>query len=178
MKYRGINRNTRETLTFDQATLYFPILIVLILYLPSIICTLISSYINYGSRFFMKLMENPVFFLLPLFTSFSFYENDDTIYAEKNRIDIKPSLESGLEMTLIRDFRIRKLSRSLQSGINHPSNTSIIFGEEETALNLHKLDNLGKGFKELKRAKSAPNLSFINIKNRTKNETLKGNSSF
>ena len=126
----------------------------------------------------MKLMENPVFFLLPLFTSFSFYEDDDTSYAEKNRIDIKPSLESGLEMTLIQDFRIRKLSISLQSGINHPSNTSIKFGEEETALNLHRLDNVGKGFKELRRAKSTPNLSFLNKKQRTKNETLQGNSSF
>ena len=62
-----------EILTFRQATLYAPLLLISMVYLPSIIYILIININIFGlKKFFEKFFENPLLFIFPLFTSFSF----------------------------------------------------------------------------------------------------------
>ena len=64
-----------EILTFKQATLYAPLILISMVYLPSIIYVLFINFNIVGlKKFFEKFFENPLLFIFPLFTSFSFHK--------------------------------------------------------------------------------------------------------
>ena len=65
-----------EILNFDTATLYAPLFMICILYLPSFLCVLILSFRFFGwKKWREQFFENPVLFIFPIWTSFSFYKN-------------------------------------------------------------------------------------------------------
>ena len=77
-----------EILTFDQATLYAPILLISWLYLPSILYVLILSLKTFGVKKCIEhFFENPVVFVFPIFTSFFF--NHDIESTERRRLGNK-----------------------------------------------------------------------------------------
>ena len=86
-----------EILTFDQATLYMPLCLICILYLPSIIYVLKINISIFGLKaLWEKFFENPVLFLFPLFTSFSFHKivqetRKEIFEMKKNRRNSLPS---------------------------------------------------------------------------------------
>ena len=95
--YRGLcvrttNRNhfcnEPAMLSFNLATFTAPILFISLLYLPSFFYVLRISFKLFGFQNWMnKFFENPVLFILPLFTSFSFFqilEVEEVTYQTKN----------------------------------------------------------------------------------------------
>ena len=62
-----------EILTFTQATLYAPLFLISMVFLPSILYILIVNINIFGfKKFLERFFENPLLFIFPLFTSFSF----------------------------------------------------------------------------------------------------------
>mgnify|MGYP001251019929 CR=1 FL=1 len=62
-------------ITFTQATVYAPLILILILYLPTIIYIVFVSIRFYGlQRWINEIMSHPVYFIFPILTSLSFYE--------------------------------------------------------------------------------------------------------
>ena len=85
--YRGISQSP-QLLSFDEATLYFPIIEITLLFLPSFFYVLNNSFKFFGfNKWMEKFFENPVLFIFPLLTSFSFYEIIEEI--KTNDINIK-----------------------------------------------------------------------------------------
>ena len=65
-----------EFLNFDIATLYAPLLMIALLYLPSCLYVLNLNLKYFGCKQFVnKFFENPVLCIVPIWTSFSFYNN-------------------------------------------------------------------------------------------------------
>ena len=98
--YRGIEGYIHpEILTFKQATLYAPIILITILYLPSFFYVLKISFKFFGSKnWFKNFFENPVLFIFPLLTSFSFYEilTESRLKPQKKTQEIESSEEEEL----------------------------------------------------------------------------------
>ena len=69
--YRGILSNP-EKFTFLQATFIFPILIMCIQYLPSIVCILFLKIIDLFRPTRATVVEHSVLFVLPIFTNLCF----------------------------------------------------------------------------------------------------------
>ena len=100
-----------EILTFQQATLYAPLFLISMVFFPSILYILIINVNIFGfKKFFEKFFENPLLFIFPLFTSFSFNKivekTPEDITQKKNKIransmplinSIEHSLEKGNE---------------------------------------------------------------------------------
>ena len=62
-------------LSFTEATVYAPLILILILYLPTITYIIFKGIGFYGLKNCINEMINdPVYFIFPIFTSFSFYE--------------------------------------------------------------------------------------------------------
>ena len=63
-----------ELLTFTQATLYFPLILIAILFLPTLLSVAGISAARFGGRVWVRnTLENPAYFILPIFTSLSFF---------------------------------------------------------------------------------------------------------
>ena len=101
-----------EILTFNQATVAAPLILISFLYLPSVIYVLILSFRFNGSKnFFEKLFKNPVLFLFPLLTSFSFYkivERNETEPAEIENMRKIQSLAHSQGISMIRLEELNK----------------------------------------------------------------------
>ena len=65
----------QDILSFDTATLYAPLLMISLLYFPSFLYVLYLSLRFFGARQLpLRFLENPVLFIFPVWTSFSFYK--------------------------------------------------------------------------------------------------------
>ena len=88
--YRGICKNP-EILNFDTATLYAPLSVISLLFLPSFFYVLFLSIRYFGWKLWLvKFLENPIMFILPIWTSFSFYEKTSTASAALNLVGPNP----------------------------------------------------------------------------------------
>ena len=64
-----------EILNFDTATLYAPLFMICLLFLPSFLFVLFLSFRFFGwKKWGEQFFENPVLFIFPIWTSFSFYK--------------------------------------------------------------------------------------------------------
>ena len=73
-----------NVLSFTEATVYAPLILIIILYLPTMIYIVFISIRFYGlQRWINEIMNDPVYFIFPILTSLSFYE--------KAKIDDKES---------------------------------------------------------------------------------------
>ena len=79
-------------ITFTQATVYAPLILILILYLPTIIYIVFVSIRFYGlQRWINEIMSDPVYFIFPILTSLSFYEKAKIDEIETNDAQIAES---------------------------------------------------------------------------------------
>ena len=69
-----------ELLTFTQATLYFPLVYVALLFLPTMVYVLFISYRKYGiKKMFQKFVDNTVFSIFAVVTNLSFFKRSRDI---------------------------------------------------------------------------------------------------
>ena len=62
-------------MTFTQATVYAPLILILLLYLPTIIYIVVISIRFYGlTKWLTETLNDPVYFIFPILTNMSFYE--------------------------------------------------------------------------------------------------------
>ena len=95
-----------EILTFEQATLYAPIISFLFVYLPSIFYVLIININIFGlKKFSEKFFESPLLFIFPLFTSFSFHK---TIEEPVEEIPLSKNKPRANSMPIINSPRISR----------------------------------------------------------------------
>ena len=86
-------------LTFTQATVYAPLILILILYLPTMIYIVFVSIRFYGlQRWINEIMSDPVYFIFPILTSLSFYEKANIDYKETNDAQIVESSYKNTDM--------------------------------------------------------------------------------
>ena len=68
-----------DIVTFNQVTLYFPIFLISLLYLPAILYVLMLSLNTISAKKYIdKFFEDPVLYLFPIFTSFYFNHTIET----------------------------------------------------------------------------------------------------
>ena len=61
-------------MTFTAATLYAPLFLISLLYLPTIIYIIVLGINFYGSKkWLFETLNNPVYFIFPILTNMSFY---------------------------------------------------------------------------------------------------------
>ena len=79
------------SLSFTEATVYAPLIFILILYLPTLTYIIFISIRFYGFKNWInEIINDPVYFIFPIFTSFSFYDfkfNFQENY-EKNELSV------------------------------------------------------------------------------------------
>ena len=78
-----------NVLSFTEATVYAPLILIIILYLPTMIYIVFISIRFYGLQSWInEIIYDPVYFLFPILTSLSFYEKTklkDREYQGKDR---------------------------------------------------------------------------------------------
>ena len=75
----------KNNLTFTQATVYVPLVLILILYLPTITYVIYLSNRFYGfEKWISELINDPVYFIFPILTSLSFYEKSKLNFQENH----------------------------------------------------------------------------------------------
>ena len=63
-----------DALTFTQATVYAPLVLISLLYVPTFIYITFLSFKYYGlNNWFDEILNDPVYFIFPILTSMSFY---------------------------------------------------------------------------------------------------------
>ena len=73
-------------MSFTPATVYAPITLISILYLPTIIYTIVIGMKFHGwKRWISQTLNNPVYFILPILTSMSFYGKPKNIINEEEK---------------------------------------------------------------------------------------------
>ena len=73
-------------MSFTSATVYAPISLISILYLPSIISTIVIGINFYGwKKWISQTLNNPVYFILPILTSMSFYGKTKNVLNEEEK---------------------------------------------------------------------------------------------
>ena len=93
--YRGLAEGS-EVLTFTEATLILPLVMIAVLYLPSIFYVTYTSLQFYGKeKWSNRVLADPVYFIFPIFTCISFYHRNDKII-QKKEIEHKENIESDL----------------------------------------------------------------------------------
>ena len=76
-------------------------MMITVLYLPAIVCVMYQSVKFYGrKKWFTSIMNDPVYFLLPILTCMSFYgepttNSKETETAESNQEKESPNLNTG-----------------------------------------------------------------------------------
>ena len=126
--YRGLEKQ-QEVLSFTQATLYFPIVLISAIYLPAVLYVVHIQISLHGWRaWFGKTFENPLFFVFPIFTSICFNEN-----AGKINIDESTSIEENASTLTSRNFPTvqnftvqRKQTENIQTNYKNRMDSSII----------------------------------------------------
>lgn len=92
--YRGVQHNSYEFLTFTEATLIAPLIYLTLLYLPSVLYVLYNSWKFYDSAIVLTL-DNPAFFIFPIFTCISFYETEDLQHGERRDNEQQSSIRDN-----------------------------------------------------------------------------------
>ena len=73
--YKGITSQSPSLLTFTSAALYAPLILLAFQFLPPFLYTIVLSLKFYGiNKLFSNFVDNPVIFLIPLLTNFSFFD--------------------------------------------------------------------------------------------------------
>ena len=73
-------------MSFTMATLYAPLFLISLLYLPTIIYTIILGIHFHGwKNWIFQTLNNPVYFIFPILTSMSFYDKPKNVIAQENR---------------------------------------------------------------------------------------------
>ena len=79
-------------MSFNTATLYAPLFLISLLYLPTIIYTIVLGVNFHGwKNWTIQTLNNPVYFMFPILTSMSFYEQNK-VHEEENT---EASAENG-----------------------------------------------------------------------------------
>ena len=61
-------------MSFTAATVYLPIVLISLLYLPTLFYTIVVGIKFYGGRnWIFETLNNPVYFIFPILTNMSFY---------------------------------------------------------------------------------------------------------
>ena len=91
-----------EPLTFTQATLYAPVVLLMFLYLPAFLYVCFLSYRFYGgSKFISGVIENPVYFIFPIVTNISFYELESENLKSKTFFTENEQMKELLKQSLM-----------------------------------------------------------------------------
>ena len=88
-----------DVLSFTQATLYAPLIIIFVLYFPTVIYIFYISIRFHGFKSWVaKVMDNPSYFIFPLLTCISFYKRPDlqTVTLNGSRDEMDQKIENGL----------------------------------------------------------------------------------
>ena len=104
--YRGLCRNQPwdprkfcrwpEVLTFTQATLYAPLLLIFILYFPTIVYIFYVCKKFYGPKNLLgKIMDDPVYFMFPLLTCISFYKHEEKDSEEVHEVQVPEGMNES-----------------------------------------------------------------------------------
>ena len=71
--------------TFTDATLYLPLMLIALLYLPTIIYTIVLGIRFHGwKNWISQTLNDPVYFIFPILTSISFYGKQKNCIEEEN----------------------------------------------------------------------------------------------
>ena len=74
-------------LTFTEATVYAPLILISILYLPTMIYIIFISIRFYGfKKWISEIINEPVYFIFPILTSLSFYGNSAESNFQENHV--------------------------------------------------------------------------------------------
>ena len=96
-----------ELLTFTQATLYFPLILIAILFLPTLLSVTGISAARFGGRVWARnTLENPAYFILPIFTSLSFFGESKATSPEHINFQIGQKPENPVIRIEIEDIEI------------------------------------------------------------------------
>ena len=88
MKYE-VFCGTENPLTFTEATVYAPLILISILYLPTMIYVILISIRFYGfKKWISEIINEPVYFIFPILTSLSFYGNSAESNFRENLNDL------------------------------------------------------------------------------------------
>lgn len=91
-------------MSFSAATVYAPIVLISLLYLPTILYTIvIGMKFNGGKNWIFETLNNPVRFIFPILTSMSFYgkpkndirEEEGNEASEENKINMHFSIKQS-----------------------------------------------------------------------------------
>ena len=88
-------------MSFNMATLYAPLMLISLLYLPTIIYTIVLGIKFHGwKNWIFQTLNNPVYFIFPILTSVSFYgkqkkEENSEASAEKESIKMNFSIKQS-----------------------------------------------------------------------------------
>ena len=100
-----------EVMTFDQATLYAPMVMITVVFLPALIYILFCSLRVFGSKNLLRgFLQNPVIFIFPLWTSFSFFGNksrirNEPIIAKRANEKVVDDKKDGCHFSRVRAFK-------------------------------------------------------------------------
>ena len=73
-------------MSFTSATVYAPIALISILYLPTIIYTIVIGIKFHGwNKWISQTLNNPVYFIFPILTSMSFYGKPKNVFDEDDK---------------------------------------------------------------------------------------------
>ena len=73
-------------MSFTPATVYLPITLISILYLPTIIYTIVIGINFHGwNKWISQTLNNPVYFIFPILTSMSFYGKPKYVVNEEDK---------------------------------------------------------------------------------------------
>ena len=122
--YRGIKKDP-QLLTFDQATLHFPVLMLSLLFLPSIICAFVFSVWNSGLKSWSdNFVQKVVLLLFAVMTNMSYFSADSipvTISVDQSPQET-PITQVQVEMnTFYRNCSHLEVNPSTPTLSNNPS---------------------------------------------------------
>ena len=75
-------------ISFTDATVYAPLILIALLYMPTIIYTIVLGIQFHGwKNWISQTLNDPVYFIFPILTSISFYGKQKNGIEEENRKD-------------------------------------------------------------------------------------------
>lgn len=133
--YRGLEKQP-EVLSFTQATLYFPIVLISAIYLPAVLYVVhIQISLHGWKAWFGKTFENPLFFVFPIFTSICFNENAGKInIVESTLIEENALTSTSRNFQTLQNFSVqRKKTENNQTNCKKRMDSSIIVETDPTS---------------------------------------------
>ena len=89
-------------MSFTSATVYAPIALISILYLPTIIYTIVIGINFHGwKNWISQTLNNPVYFIFPILTSMSFYGKPKNVSNEEESEEEKQRMHFSIKQSNI-----------------------------------------------------------------------------